>query len=259
MDQDTRLNSVWWALRIGLGVGPFLAGLDKFFNILTDWTMYLAPWVPNLLGLSAPTFMRIVGVVEMVVGLAILTAWTRVGSYVAMAWLVAIAANLVSTGGFYDLAVRDLEIAIGAYALARLTEVRQAARASASDAHPSLSQHRHVSAAMFVVFALSLLAAPAFAAETWKNAPIIDTQCQVRMKDDPDAHTAKCALQCAASGFGILTADGAFLRLDEEGNKKALEALKATKLTDRLRVTVTGDRKGDTIQVTTLSLDAPAR
>ena len=60
-------------------------------------------------------------------GLAILTRWTRIGAYVAMAWLVAIAINLVTTGMFFDLAVRDLEIAIGAYALARLTELRETA------------------------------------------------------------------------------------------------------------------------------------
>ena len=71
--------------------------------------------------------MRAVGVIEMIVGLAILTRWTRIGAYVAMAWLVAIAVNLVTTGMFFDLAVRDLEIAIGAFALARLTEVREAA------------------------------------------------------------------------------------------------------------------------------------
>lgn len=127
MKAERRLDSVWWALRIGLGLGPFLAGLDKFFNILTDWNMYLSPFAVRLLPVSGPAFMRIVGVIEMLVGLAILTRWTRIGAYVAMAWLVAIALNLVTTGMFFDLAVRDLEIAIAAYALARLTEVREAA------------------------------------------------------------------------------------------------------------------------------------
>lgn len=123
---DKRLGSAWWALRIGLGVGPFLAGLDKFFNILTDWSMYLSPLAVKVLPVSAPAFMRIVGVIEMIVGLAILTRWTRIGAYVAMAWFAAIAVNLVTTGMFFDLAVRDLEIGIAAYALARLTEVREA-------------------------------------------------------------------------------------------------------------------------------------
>lgn len=126
MNSGKRLDSAWWALRIGLGLGPFLAGLDKFFNILTDWSMYLSPTALKFLPVSGPAFMRIVGVVEMIVGLAILTRWTRVGAYVAMVWLVAIAINLVTTGMFFDLAVRDVEIAIGAYALARLTEVREA-------------------------------------------------------------------------------------------------------------------------------------
>lgn len=75
--------------------------------------------------------MHIVGVIEMIVGLAILTKWTRLGSYVASVWLVAIAINLVSTGMFFDVAVRDLEIALAAFVLARMTEVRSEVLASA--------------------------------------------------------------------------------------------------------------------------------
>jgi uncharacterized membrane protein YphA (DoxX/SURF4 family) len=122
---DRRLDSAWWALRLGLGLGPFLAGLDKFFNLLANWEMYLSPLAHKVVPVSAGTFMRAVGVIEMIVGLAILTRWTRLGAYAAMIWLVGIAVNLVSTGMFFDLAVRDLEIAIGAYTLARLTEVRE--------------------------------------------------------------------------------------------------------------------------------------
>ncbi len=127
MTMTRGLNSAWWVLRIGLGLGPFLAGLDKFFNLLTDWGMYLNPAVETLMPVGGRAFMRMVGVVEMVVGLAILAGWTRIGGYVAAAWLVAIAANLASTGMFYDLAVRDVEIAIAAYTLARLSEARQGA------------------------------------------------------------------------------------------------------------------------------------
>jgi hypothetical protein len=68
--------------------------------------------------------MHIVGVIEMIVGLAILTKWTRLGAYVASAWLVLIAINLVSTGMFFDIAVRDVERALAAFVLARITEVR---------------------------------------------------------------------------------------------------------------------------------------
>jgi len=122
---DSRLNQGWWALRIGLGVGPFLAGLDKYFNLLTNWPMYISPLALKVLPFSGQTFMHIVGVIEMIVGLAILTKWTRLGSYVASVWLLAIAINLVSTGMFFDVAVRDLEMAVAAFVLARITEVRR--------------------------------------------------------------------------------------------------------------------------------------
>lgn len=125
--QENRLNSAWWALRVGLGGAAFLAGLDKFFNLLTNWEMYISPLALRLLPMNGTTFMHIVGVIEMAVGLMILTRWTRVGGYVAMLWLVLIAINLVSAGTFFDVAVRDLEMAIAAYTLARLTETRQPA------------------------------------------------------------------------------------------------------------------------------------
>ena len=122
---DSRLDRAWWVLRIGLGVGPFLAGLDKYFNLLTNWTAYISPLVLKILPFSGQTFMHIVGVIEMIVGLAILTKWTRLGSYVASVWLIGIAINLVSTGMFFDVAVRDVEMALAAYVLARLTGARQ--------------------------------------------------------------------------------------------------------------------------------------
>jgi len=124
---DRRLNSSWWALRIALGVAPFLAGLDKFFNLLTNWTLYLNPLALRIVPVGPAAFMRTVGVVEMIVGIAILTRWTRLGAYVAAAWLVAIALNLVTMGAFFDVAVRDLLIAVAAFTLARLTEVKQSA------------------------------------------------------------------------------------------------------------------------------------
>ena len=122
---DSRLDQAWWALRIGLGVGPFLAGLDKYFNLLTNWPGYIGPVALKILPFSGQTLMHIVGVIEMIVGLAILTKWTRVGSYVASAWLLAIAVNLVSTGVFFDVAVRDVEMALAAFVLARMTEFRR--------------------------------------------------------------------------------------------------------------------------------------
>ena len=127
MAKDDRLNLAWWTLRIGLGVGPFLAGLDKFFNRLTNWDMYLAPVIPQILHVAPATFMHLVGVVEMIVGLLVFTRWTRYAAYILAGWLVAISASLLSQALFLDIAVRDLELALGAFVLAKLTEIREAA------------------------------------------------------------------------------------------------------------------------------------
>ena len=127
---EEKLNGAWWMLRVGLGTGAFLAGLDKFFDLLTDWSMYLSPLAERLLPVSPENFMRAVGVVEMAVGLAILTRWPRIGAYAMAAWLVGIAVNLAFAAHFWDLVVRDLEVALSAFALARLTEWRAAASAT---------------------------------------------------------------------------------------------------------------------------------
>jgi hypothetical protein len=125
MDFDKRLNACWMALRIGIGSAAFLAGLDKFFNLLTNWEQYLSPFMAKLLPFSAATFMRGVGVIEMIVGLTVLLIATRLGSYVASVWLLAIAANLVTTGMYFDVAVRDVLMAIAAFTLGQLTQVRE--------------------------------------------------------------------------------------------------------------------------------------
>lgn len=121
---DHRVTQAYWVLRIGLGTAAFLAGLDKFFNLLADWTMYLSPIAARVLPFDAATFMRIAGVIEMIAGLVILAGFTRIGGYVVMAWLIAIAINLVTTGMFYDVAVRDVEMSLAAFVLARLSEAR---------------------------------------------------------------------------------------------------------------------------------------
>ena len=115
-----------------------------------------------------------------------------------------------------------------------------------------------------LVLALSLVIATAFGAafaapETWTHVPLLDVQCSAKAKANPDEHVRQCALQCAKSGFGIIDADGAFLTFDDAGNKQALAALKASSQSDHLRVTVTGVRKENRIQVTALTLDAPAK
>jgi uncharacterized membrane protein YphA (DoxX/SURF4 family) len=137
---DPRLNAAWWALRIGLGVGPILAGTDKYFNILANWEMYLSPIATRTFPLKDTTFMHIVGVIEIIAGIIVLTRWTKIGSYIVGAWLIAIAINLVTTGMFYDLAVRDLEIAIGAFALSQLSAVRERSLIAEGVTHHAKSQ-----------------------------------------------------------------------------------------------------------------------
>ncbi len=83
--------------------------------------------------------MHLVGIIEIVVGLAILTRWTRIGAYTASAWLLLIAVNLLTSGGFFDLAIRDVEIAIAAYVLAQMTEVKQPARV-VEGSHPRIER-----------------------------------------------------------------------------------------------------------------------
>jgi uncharacterized membrane protein YphA (DoxX/SURF4 family) len=122
---DHRLNTAWWALRLGLGMMPIVAGIDKYFNKLTDWSMYLSPLATKVLPIGTATFMHVVGIIEVVAGIVVLSRWTKLGSYVVMAWLLAIAANLLTTGMFYDLAVRDVELAIAAFALSQITSVRE--------------------------------------------------------------------------------------------------------------------------------------
>ena len=137
---DTRLNGTITALRIAIGLMATLAGLDKFFNLLTNWEAYVAPVAQQLLPLSTTTFMAIVGVIEFAVGITILIIRPSLGAFVASAWLVLIAMNL-ALGGHFDIAVRDLVLAVSAYALARFEQVRETAPAGAA-----IGQRRTVTA-----------------------------------------------------------------------------------------------------------------
>ena len=90
------------------------------------------------------------------------------------------------------------------------------------------------------------------AADTWTKVSMVDTMCALKVKADPDKHTRECALQCAKGGFGIVAADGTYLKFDKAGNEQATALLKASKSVDHIRVNVTGTRKGDTIEVSSL-------
>ena len=106
-------------LQVGFVAAPIVAGLDKFLGLLTDWEQYLAPFIADVIG--AGTFMAIVGVIEIAAGIGVAIK-PRIFAYVVSAWLVGIIINLLMIPGFYDIALRDLGLALGALALGRLSE-----------------------------------------------------------------------------------------------------------------------------------------
>jgi hypothetical protein len=110
-------------LRTVFTVAPIVFGIDKFFNILTEWTNYLAPWINDIVPGDAATAMKIVGIVEIAAGILVALA-PRFGAYVVAAWLAGIIVNLLTLPGYYDVALRDFGLLVAALALGRLAQVR---------------------------------------------------------------------------------------------------------------------------------------
>lgn len=107
-------------LRLTFGIVPIVAGLDKFTNLLTGWSAYLGSNIKDMLPIDAVAFMKVVGIIEIVAGIIVLVR-PLVGAYIVMAWLICIALQLIISGHYFDVAVRDLVMAIGAFTLAKLT------------------------------------------------------------------------------------------------------------------------------------------
>ncbi|WKD84689.1 hypothetical protein KCTC32516_00023 [Polaribacter huanghezhanensis] len=108
-------------LKYTFGLVPIVAGLDKFTNILTNWSQYVSDGFAGMIPFEPSTFMMIVGVIEIVAGVLVLTK-TKLGAYVVSAWLTAIALTLIFSWSYVDVAVRDLVMAIAAFSLAKLSE-----------------------------------------------------------------------------------------------------------------------------------------
>lgn len=108
-------------LRTGFTVAPILFGLDKYTNLLVHWPVYLAPWINNIVPGSAQAAMYAVGVIEIVAGLAV-ALFPRFGAWLVAGWLAGIIVDLLTVPGYYDIALRDFGLLLGAVALARLAQ-----------------------------------------------------------------------------------------------------------------------------------------
>ena len=115
----------WWTLKITYGLLFVVAGADKFLNLVTQWEKYISPYALDMSGLSPSDFIHIVGGIEIVIGAITLSALTRLGAHLTAAWLFAIVINLLTMFTYFDIAVRDIVMAIGALILAQLTEVKE--------------------------------------------------------------------------------------------------------------------------------------
>ncbi len=123
---DAPLEAAWQVLRLSLGIGMILAGADKFLDRLATWSMYVSPLAERLLPVGSETFLRAAGIAEVALGVALFTRFARVAAYALAAWLLAIAANLAAAGTFWDLVLRDVELAAAAFALGRIGAWREA-------------------------------------------------------------------------------------------------------------------------------------
>ena len=117
----TRVDTTYWMLRWTYGLVPVVAGLDKFTNLLADWTQYVAPIFPGMLGISKQTFMYGVGAIEIVAGILVALK-PRYAAYVVAGWLAGIILNLLLLGQYLDVALRDFGLFLAALALARLAQ-----------------------------------------------------------------------------------------------------------------------------------------
>ena len=117
---NSEINRLQTLMKITFVVVPIVAGLDKFFNILVQWDTYLAPSTLDMLPFSGATFMKIVGVIEIIAGI-IVAVKTQLGAYIVSIWLLLIALSLIFTWHHPDVAVRDIVMAISAYVLAQLS------------------------------------------------------------------------------------------------------------------------------------------
>jgi len=124
-----KFNTLILVLKYIYGIVPILIGIDKFFYCIVDWNIYVSPlllsYVPTL---TATMVAQIVGVIEIIAGFIILSKWTRFGTYLVAAWLLAIIINLFTIGNFYDIILRDIAIIVGYLTLGMLIDIQEHSR-----------------------------------------------------------------------------------------------------------------------------------
>jgi len=136
---DNPVGQAFWIMRVIFTVAPILFGLDKFFNIMVKWPEYLAPWIPNLIHVSPQMFMYGVVVVEICAGILV-GLWPQYFAYVVTLWLWGIIVNLLTTGEYFDVALRDFGLSMGALSLARLAHAHQMERRGQLETAPVVAE-----------------------------------------------------------------------------------------------------------------------
>lgn len=126
MINENKFNHMWTIARYVYGLVPILIGADKFTFFIVNWNIYVSPFVASYFPIT--TFVPVVGIIEIVAGLLILTKWPRFGAYLVAAWVMAVIVNLFMIGDMYDIILRDIAIAFGYIMFGMLTELKETAR-----------------------------------------------------------------------------------------------------------------------------------
>jgi len=121
-------NDLWIMLKYAYGLVPILLGVDKFFYFIVNWNIYVSPLIMAQLPITITQLVMAVGIIEIIAGLIVLSPWSKFGAYLVAAWILVIVANLLTIGGFFDIVLRDLVIALGYIAYGLLTQLKETSR-----------------------------------------------------------------------------------------------------------------------------------
>lgn len=130
MINENKFNTIWTISKYVYGLVPIIIGADKFFFFIVNWNIYVSPFAASII--PALYLVPIVGIIEIIAGLLILTKYTRFGAYLVAAWIGIVIINLFMIGGLYDIILRDVAIAFGYLMFAMLTQVKETATSSPS-------------------------------------------------------------------------------------------------------------------------------